>query len=79
MATMAIIWHENEWKWSEIDQIFIENKSVLIHVVAWRRTGAKPLPEPTFRKIYDVTWRHKATLTYDKHRHNHDILATDNM
>ena len=54
--------HFIEWKWYNFDLIWslfvfwsiskfvhkgpIDNKSPLIQLMAWRRTGAKPLPEP---------------------------------
>ena len=32
----------------------IDNKSALIQVMAWRRTGDKPLPEPMLNQFTDV-------------------------
>ena len=32
----------------------IYNKSALVQVMAWRRTGAKPLPEPTLTQFTDA-------------------------
>ena len=32
----------------------INNKSALVQVMAWRRTGDKPLPEPILNPVY---WR----------------------
>ena len=36
----------------------IENKSALVRVMAWRRTGDKPLPEPMMTQFTDVYMRH---------------------
>ena len=36
----------------------IVNKSILVKVKAWGRTGDKPLPEPMMIKIYSIMWRH---------------------
>ena len=33
-----------------IPRSHIDNKSVLVQAMAWRRTGAKPLPEPLLPK-----------------------------
>ena len=39
--------------WSPID-----NKSALVQVMAWRRTGDKPLPEPMMTQFTDAYMRH---------------------
>ena len=33
-----------------------DDMSALVHVIAWRRTGDKPLPEPAVAKIYGTPW-----------------------
>ena len=36
----------------------INNKSALVQVMAWRRTGNKPLSEPMLTRFTDVYMRH---------------------
>ena len=36
----------------------IDNKPALVQVMAWRRTGDKPLPEPMLAQFPDVYTRH---------------------
>ena len=36
----------------------IDNKSALVQVMAWRRTGDKPLPEPILTQFIDAYMRH---------------------
>ena len=36
----------------------IDNKSALVQVMAWRRTGEKPLPEPMMTQFIDAYMRH---------------------
>ena len=36
----------------------IDNKSALVQVMAWRRTGDKPLPEPMLAQFTDAYMRH---------------------
>ena len=36
----------------------IDNKSALVQVMAWRRTGDKPLPEPILTQFTDAYMRH---------------------
>ena len=36
----------------------IDNKSALAQIMAWRRTGDKPLPEPTMTQFIDAYMRH---------------------
>ena len=36
----------------------IDNKPVLVQVMAWRRTGHKPLPEPMLTQFTDAYMRH---------------------
>ena len=35
-----------------------DNKSVLVQVMAWRRTGDKPLPEPMLAQFAEAYMRH---------------------
>ena len=36
----------------------IDNKQALVQVMAWRRTGDKPLPEPFITQFTDTYMRH---------------------
>ena len=36
----------------------IDNKPALVHVMAWCRTGNKPLPEPMMTQFTDAYMRH---------------------
>ena len=36
----------------------IDNKPALVQVMAWRRIGVKPLPEPMMAQITDAYRRH---------------------
>ena len=36
----------------------IDNKAALVQVMAWRRTGDKPLPEPMMAQFADAYMRH---------------------
>ena len=36
----------------------IDNKPALVQVMAWRRTGDKPLPGPTMTQFIDAYMRH---------------------
>ena len=36
----------------------IDNKPALVKVMAWRRTGDKPLPEPMLTQFTDAYMRH---------------------
>ena len=36
----------------------LDNKSVLVQVMAWRRTGDKPLPMPILVQFTDAYMRH---------------------
>ena len=38
----------------------IGNNLALIRVMAWRRSGAKPLPEPMMNQFTDAYMRHQA-------------------
>ena len=41
----------------------IDNKSALLQVMAWRRTGDKPLPEPMLIQFTDAYMRHKGEMS----------------
>ena len=41
----------------------IDNKSVLAPVMAWRRAGDKPLPEPMVNKFNDAYMRHSGEMS----------------
>ena len=36
----------------------IDNKPAMVHVMAWCRTGNKPLPEPMMTQFTDAYMRH---------------------
>ena len=36
----------------------IDNKPALVQIMAWRRTGDKPLPEPMMTQFTDAYMRH---------------------
>ena len=70
---MAAIWADNIFKCiflNENDKIPIQislklvprspvdNKTALVQVMAWRRIGDKPLPEPMTTQFNDVYMRH---------------------
>ena len=40
----------------------IDNKSALVQVMAWRRTGDKPLPEPMMTQFTDEYTRHQGEM-----------------
>ena len=41
----------------------IDNKSALVQVMAWRRTGDKPLREPMFDEFNDAYMRHSGEMS----------------
>ena len=70
---MAAILADDNFKWiflNEIDRILIEislkvvamspidNKPALVQVMAWRRTGDKPLSEPMLIHFTDAYMQH---------------------
>ena len=60
---MLIIWFDFHWNLIYVSLKFvptgsINNKSSLVHVMAWRRTGDKPLPEPLQTKFTVPYMRH---------------------
>ena len=42
----------------QIPRDLIDNKSVLVQVMAWHRTGDKPSPEPMLTQFTDAYMRH---------------------
>ena len=41
----------------------IDNKSALVRVMAWRRTGDKPLPEPMMIQFTDAYMQHQGEMS----------------
>ena len=41
----------------------INNKSAFVQVMAWRRTGDKPLPEPMMTQLTDAYMRHQGEMS----------------
>ena len=41
----------------------IDNKSVLVQVMAWRRTGDKPLAETMLTQLIDAYMRHQGEMS----------------
>ena len=41
-----------------------ENESALVQVMAWRRTGVKPLPEPMLTQFTDAYKRHSGEMSF---------------
>ena len=64
MAVISQMTDSNAYSWMiQISLMFvlkdeIDNKSALVQVMAWRRTGAKPLPEPMLAQFTDAYLRH---------------------
>ena len=59
----CIFLNENDWISIKISLKFvprspIDNKPALVQVMAWRRTGDKPLPEPMMTQFTDAYMRH---------------------
>ena len=50
----------------------IDNKSALVHVMAWRQRGEKPLPEP---RLTELIWRIYAALGEDEKFHDKLLLV----
>ena len=42
----------------------IDNKSVVVQVMAWHQTGNKPSLEPLLIKQYEAMWCHMALMFY---------------
>ena len=51
-----IFWIEILWKF--VSKGPIDNKAVLVQVMAWCQTGTKPLPEPILIQFNDAHIRH---------------------
>ena len=41
-----------------VPRVLIDNKVALVQVMAWRRTGDRPLPEPMLIQFTDAYMRH---------------------
>ena len=59
----CIFLNENVWIAIKISLKFvskgpIDNKPAFVQVMAWRRTGDKPLPEPMLTQFIDAYMRH---------------------
>ena len=54
----------------------IDNGWVLVQVMAWRRTGDRPLSGPMVTQFTDAYMRHKGEMTF-KH-HSEIILSRQN-
>ena len=48
--------------------MFLGNNSALVQVMAWRRTGDKPLSEPKMTKAFDTKCTRPQRVNYDKPR-----------
>ena len=62
-----IFLNENVWTSIKISLKFvpkgpIDNKQALFQVMAWRRTGDKPLPEPMSTQFIDAYMRHQGQM-----------------
>ena len=44
----------------------INNIPALVQIMAWRRTGDKPLSEPMVTQLNDAYMRHSAPMSYKK-------------
>ena len=51
-------WISNEISLKYVPWGLIDNMSALVQVMAWRRTGHKPLPEPMTTQFIDTYMRH---------------------
>ena len=52
-----------EFHWSSLKGP-IDNLSALVQVIAWRRTGDKPLPEPMLAEFSAAHMRHKGEMGF---------------
>ena len=43
----------------------INNMPTLVQIMAWRRTGDKPLPEPMITQFTDAYMRHQVEMSQD--------------
>ena len=67
----CILFNENEKIPIQISLKFfprspIDNKPALVLIMAWRRTGDKPLPEPMLTQFTDAYMRHYGEMSYTK-------------
>ena len=60
--TIVVIWFQFWVKWVPNDPI--SNKSSLVQIMAWRRTGDKPLSGPMMTYVIDGYWHHLASMFY---------------
>ena len=63
---------ENVWISIEISLKFvpkgpINNIPALVQIMAWRRSGDKPLSEPMMVNLSDAYMRHSASMSWNKH------------
>ena len=42
-------------------QLTTDNKTSLVHEMAWCQTGNEPSPKPMMTKFYGIIWNHQAT------------------
>ena len=47
-----------------VPKVLIDNTAALIHVMAWRRTGGKPLPEPMLIQFLNICGSRGDELTH---------------
>ena len=64
----CIFFNKNDWTPIRISLKFvpmslIDNKTALVQIMAWRRTGDKPLPEPMLAKLTDALIRHEGEMS----------------
>ena len=52
-----------KFHWSFFPKGLVDNKAPLVQVLAWCRTGDKPLPEPIHRRLYAALGGDELTLT----------------
>ena len=72
MNEMFCIWIRISMKF--VPKRPIDNKSALVQVMAWRRTGDKPLPEPMLTQFTDTYMQHKGEMYVV---HSKDICPLD--
>ena len=47
-----------KFHWNVILEVQLTNKPTLVHIMAWRPTGDKPLPEPIMTQFTDANMWH---------------------
>ena len=60
----------------------IDNKSALVQVMAWRRTGYKPLPEPMLAQFTDAYMGHQREMAFRVvpiDTHEHGLFGSHNV